>query len=1137
MITQINNANVKLHAPFTGLNNATTAKDYSRSAHTLSFGGGAKISTTQSYYNGGSSLYVDGAGDWVDIASNPLSGISSDFTVKFKFYTASSSRQYLIGSGTTNATHYLFGLDYSSVGTNKLGLWVSSTGSSWNIINADGGGNGICPTTLPLNVWNDIMVTRKGNIWSVYLNGSLEIAVSATGTIATVATTLNVGRTGYASGDYFYATGYFQDVMVVVGEAWNTHKFYDTTLDAKSAYLKAGWKFGDYGVNDCIGANTLTNSGTVTFATAGLQGYKTATFNGSSQYLTVDHSAIVLGTQFTLGGWFKADSTASPMGFLGQKVDANTYWDIYLFRDTNKLFLYHTNDGGTTLFYATVDLAISASTWYHWAWVRTGSTMAFYLNGVAQTIAYNTGAWNTTFEDLNASWTIGRTEIEGLYFDGEMQEILYYDTGLTATEIALLYNSGKAKLLTLERREHKQYFSENTAWTANSSTLDALTPYVKLALACDGANNGTIFVDDSTSAHPVVVTTPAQFYTATDQKKAGASSCYMYGAGSYHGACASHADFAIGTGNFTLKFDIRFVNNNANFALFDIKGYADGLSVRTNESGSNKFDVYIASGSALSWNWTRNANQWYQCILTRVGSTVTLYVDGSSLGDNTSSGSITQGIFQIGESLTGATSDRPDIWLDEIILLKGRGVSSTEATAWYNSNTGSFWKLPNYLNSYSKYLVANWKLDEMSGTRYDSAGFNQLADTGGVTYTADATFGRVATFNGSSQYLSIAGTNVALGAGDFAVSWWFKADALTDNSGLVGNRPNTGSSTTVWLAYIYQNKIRVDNEVALISQGTTTLSTGVWYHAVWTRIGTALKLYLNTNEEDSDTNSVNYNAVADLKVGKADASGAYGWFDGQICNVSLFIGAGLDATAVAQLYNAGAGRKPAYDYLRNGIYGGNHLIASWPMQETTGTRTDTRNGYELVQYSGGAVPGYTTGKTRANCMTFTGSERLVWETSSYDLAALQASGNWSMLWWFKTTATASQVMLDTYYSNKGVQIDINSTTAGRLRVGFYGGTAGDLYHDGSYNEGNWHRACVTASGTLVKLYVDGVLRTTGAFIPGDSGQHLFLGQYSGGGYNFVGQLQELSVLDTAVDEQFIAKDWNSGTGWFYRYSS
>ena len=56
-----------------------------------------------------------------------------------------------------------------------------------------------------------------------------------------------------------------------------------------------------------------------------------------------------------------------------------------------------------------------------------------------------------------------------------------------------------------------------------------------------------------------------------------------------------------------------------------------------------------------------------------------------------------------------------------------------------------------YLDSYSKYLVAAWKLDEMSGTRYDSAGFNQLTDNGGVTYTQDAIMGRVATFNGSTN--------------------------------------------------------------------------------------------------------------------------------------------------------------------------------------------------------------------------------------------------------------------------------------------------------------------------------------------------------------------------------------------------
>ena len=52
--------------PFDGTNGATSTTDSSNSNHTVTFGGGAEISTAQSKF-GGSSLSLDGNGDYVEL--------------------------------------------------------------------------------------------------------------------------------------------------------------------------------------------------------------------------------------------------------------------------------------------------------------------------------------------------------------------------------------------------------------------------------------------------------------------------------------------------------------------------------------------------------------------------------------------------------------------------------------------------------------------------------------------------------------------------------------------------------------------------------------------------------------------------------------------------------------------------------------------------------------------------------------------------------------------------------------------------------------------------------------------------------------------------------------------------------------
>ena len=189
--------------------------------------GNAMVTKTKTPYSGsGLSYYFDGTGDWMHIApSNNFEFGGGDFTVEFWYYTSSTSRQWFIHT----ATDWWFGIDYNSVNTNKLGLWASSNGTSWNLINSDAGGNGICATTLPQNQWNHIAATRNGNVWRVFLNGTQDLSVTVSGSIVNRASEIKVIGSWAASTHAYPLNGYLSDFRITKGYARYTSNFTSPT--------------------------------------------------------------------------------------------------------------------------------------------------------------------------------------------------------------------------------------------------------------------------------------------------------------------------------------------------------------------------------------------------------------------------------------------------------------------------------------------------------------------------------------------------------------------------------------------------------------------------------------------------------------------------------------------------------------------------------------------------------------------------------------------------------------------------------------------------------------------------------------------------------------------------------------------
>lgn len=142
----------------------------------------------------GGALAFDGSNDYLQI---PDSGIlemgGNDFTIALWVFLKSTVRQAFFH--WSNTADWSFGLDFSSFGeSQKLGLWASSTGINWDMINSDPGGNGIGATVLPQNTLILIIVKREGNAWKVYRNNVIDINITASGAVINKAYPKIIGK-------------------------------------------------------------------------------------------------------------------------------------------------------------------------------------------------------------------------------------------------------------------------------------------------------------------------------------------------------------------------------------------------------------------------------------------------------------------------------------------------------------------------------------------------------------------------------------------------------------------------------------------------------------------------------------------------------------------------------------------------------------------------------------------------------------------------------------------------------------------------------------------------------------------------------------------------------------------------------
>ena len=282
--------------PFDGSDAATSTSDLSNRNATVTFAGTAQLSTGQSKF-GGSSLLLDGNSDYLTISDTYWNTAinSGDWAIELwaRFSTLGTNAE-LIGNRGDVGGNSSNGWALRKKDSNNIILYWYE-GGQFNYLNHTQG----TQTALSADTWYHIAVTRSGNTWKLFLDGTAEDTVTDSGTITTgTGNRLFIGNFGSN-----YTHGYIDDLRITVGQARYTSNFTAPT----SAHLTSA---GD--VNKHIVVNSDADG--VAIGTGGISQARVAkawvNFDGSGTVSIRDSYNIASVTDNGTGDWTLNYSTA-----------------------------------------------------------------------------------------------------------------------------------------------------------------------------------------------------------------------------------------------------------------------------------------------------------------------------------------------------------------------------------------------------------------------------------------------------------------------------------------------------------------------------------------------------------------------------------------------------------------------------------------------------------------------------------------------------------------------------------------------------------------------------------------------------------------------------------------------------------
>ena len=843
----------------------------------------------------------------------------------------------------TDSTSYQTALQLSSsasTGTQDSIIFVRNTFESnkWGFYD---GSTVLLGSVLDINKWHNLMLTKNGTTYTLFLNGTQE----------SQSTKLNINITDLLIGKRSFS-GFFFDGQISNVVLWNSDQtteisnIYNSGVPATSytntptAWYKldqsANWEadtVGDWQIPDAVSAYPQSFD-----------------FDGSR--IKVSNQSLGITNEIAISAWVKipngSTGGASPNiqqivsedSTSGTSRNWNLSWRGGGYKDFS--FAVFHSDGTATSIYSNVG-DINDGKWHHVVGTWDGTTNANAFKIYVDNVATSTTSTKTDIRATsNVPTTIGAIPNTFTWaFDGNISNVQIWDTSLNSSQIETLYNNGRPLTTAiatnslkgwwkLDNTEFYDTFNTTNKWMINNNGLsnnfnkcfwmNPLAIEVSSTLGYqDGTNafSGAAWVNIS-SGNTYIISRQRGRVSST-----GANPGWSFKTTS-SGSAQGDPYFELFTnGNGTIKvksLSYTLQDGNWHFVAFtydgsqDVSGvklYVDGYEDTSRQVLANDMTGTIpdyntpfmiggtynrgySGTSRIGTNQFMSNAMYFESELS-ASDILTLYNNGVPLND-LSSFTTVKGWWKLDDTATYGTGwTVPDA--------SGNGNTGTSDTTMPITNRVDF--IPAISNGVSSGMTEqNLVNNNVSALNGESSGM----DTSNLV---TSTLTRQVPYNSyslnfdsaSSDYINIGAISSINSTSSCTISYWCKKASASGNDMVVGSQIT--STNGIWLQWFTDNNIYFSprngglNFVSVALTGDTN-----WHHLVGVYDGTNMSIYIDGSEAATSTTSVP--ASLSATAGDNFQIGAIGtsfFTDGSISNVSIFDEA-LTSTEVLKLYNS-----------------------------------------------------------------------------------------------------------------------------------------------------------------------------------------------------------------------------------------
>ena len=760
-------------------------------------------------------------------------------------YETETTRGYLIYLNSDGTLHFA----YSTNGSNNTDTSMGSHG-------------------IVANEWTHLAVVRNGSTITGYINGSA------------LGTTINIG-----SSDIYYPTsgnfrigsdatnnlaGYMSNLRLVNGTAVYTSNFTPSTspltnITNTKLLMCQSNRFADNSSSShAIAVGTGTPKVTP-FSPFKDDDARDITTDGGSAYFNGakldvgSASDFAFGTgDFTVDAWvyLNSDVTTSIFNVGGASTGS---FGFYYNASTKEFELVRYGDAAGS---GQSSAQSAVGQWFHLRGIRSGGTTKLFINGV---------------EDTGASYSMGSITASNL---AEVGGGVWEGTNTTNAYIADL----RVEVGTATSTSN---FTPPTSPVSTTANTDLLLNFQDAGIYDrSGINNLDTVGDARLGFAPIYGTGSLAFDGTGDYLSIPDDPVFDLGSGDFTIECWAN------TSSFSSAYNVLVSQWGSSSQAWIFRITSSLVGLYANIGGTQTYTASVTNG----------LNQWDHFAVSREGSSLRFFKNGTLLGTSAISGTIANSTSNI---TVGILSDlnsttAHDGFIDDLRVTKGVARYTSDFTPPDEIDLST----DTHREYVTLFLDGDGTANGQNNTFTDSStnGFT-VTESGSVVQGVFSPYGDnwSNSFDGNSDAVTIPdSTDFDFGTGDFTMEAWVYPTGVSDPN----NYPSIvsaheGTDNTSWIfAVTSTNKLMLYGGGGNIDTSTSDVPLNEWTHVMVTRSSGTVRFFINgTLDASTYTRTGNYNCTASgIAIGKQPAAVTRYW-QGWISNLRLVKGTALQTSS------------------------------------------------------------------------------------------------------------------------------------------------------------------------------------------------------------------------------------------------